>query len=99
MDALPFVKTVGQKPACYGVNTIGLKRKGFDATQVKNLETAYRILVRSRLNTVQALARLREELAGDPNVDYLVAFVSEAKRGVHKSAPRGGGRGGGGDAG
>lgn len=99
MDALPFVKTVGQKPACYGVNTIGLKRKGFDAEEVRRLESAYRILVRSRLNTVQALARLREELADDPNVDYLAAFVAEAKRGVHKSPPRGGGRGGGGEAG
>lgn len=99
MDALPFVKTVGQKPACYGVNTIGLKRKGFDADQVRRLETAYRILVRSRLNTPQALARMREELAGDPDVDYLIAYVEEAKRGIHRSTPRGGGRGGGGEAG
>lgn len=99
MDALPFVKTVGQKPACYGVNTIGLQRKGFDAGQVARLQQAIRILVRSRLNTVQALARMKEELAGDPDVDYLIAFVEEAKRGVHKSSPRGGGRGGGGEAG
>src|SRR5947209_678302 len=58
MDALPFVKTVGQKPACYGLNSIGLKRKGFDAERVRRLELAYRILVRSKLNTPQALARL-----------------------------------------
>lgn len=95
MDALPFAKTVGQKPACYGLNSIGLKRKGFDPESLRRLDEAVRILVRSRLNTAQALERLRAELAGDPHVDYLISFVETAKRGVHKSPPRGGGRGGG----
>jgi UDP-N-acetylglucosamine acyltransferase len=95
MDALPFVKTVGQKPACYGLNSIGLKRKGFDPESLRRLDEAVRILVRSKLNTGQALERLRAELAGEPHVDYLIAFVESAKRGVHKSPPRGGGRGGG----
>ena len=95
MDALPFVKTVGQKPACYGLNSIGLKRKGFDPESLRRLDEAVRILVRSKLNTKQALERLRAELAGDPHVDYLIDFVESAQRGVHKSPPRGGGRGGG----
>ncbi len=90
MDALPFVKTVGLKPAFYGLNSIGLKRKGVDPETIRRLDRALRILVRSGLNTSQALARIREELAGDPEVDYLVAFVESAKRGVHKSMPRGG---------
>ncbi|MBW8877793.1 MAG: acyl-ACP--UDP-N-acetylglucosamine O-acyltransferase [Acidobacteria bacterium] len=94
MDVLPFVKTVGQKPACYGLNSIGLKRKGFDAERVRRLELAYRILVRSKLNTPQALERLKAELAGDPDVDYLIAFVESSRRGLHKSTPQGGGRGG-----
>jgi UDP-N-acetylglucosamine acyltransferase len=95
MDALPFVKTVGQKPACYGLNSIGLKRKGVGAETIRRLEAAYRILVRSRLPTPKALEQIRAELAGDPEVDYLIAFVESAKRGVLKSPPRGGGRGGG----
>ncbi|MDP9122917.1 MAG: acyl-ACP--UDP-N-acetylglucosamine O-acyltransferase [Acidobacteriota bacterium] len=96
MDALPFVKTVGQKPACYGLNSIGLKRKGFSAGSVRSLGVAVRLLVRSGLNTEQAMARMRAELAGDADVDYLLAFISSAKRGIHKSLPRGG-RGGGQD--
>ena len=95
MDALPFVKTVGQKPAVYGLNSIGLKRKGFDAESLRRLEAAVRILVRSRITTQSALERLRAELAGDPEVDYLIAFLEGSRRGVHKSPPRGGGRGGG----
>ena len=95
MDALPFVKTVGMKPAVYGLNSIGLKRKGVDPETIRRLDRAVRILVRSGLNTSQALARIREELAGDPQVDYLIAFVESARRGVYKSLPRGGARGGG----
>lgn len=95
MDVLPYVKTVGQKPACYGLNSIGLKRKGFDVDQIRRLELAYRILVRSKLNTPHALERLKAELAGDPDVDYLIAFVESSHRGVYKSMPRGGARGGG----
>lgn len=93
MDALPFAKTVGQKPAFFGINRIGLSRKGMDAETIRRLDRALRLLVRSGLNTAQALETMREELAGDPEVDYLIAFVESAKRGVHKNLPRGG-RGG-----
>ncbi len=97
MDALPFAKTVGLKPAFYGLNSIGLKRKGFNPDSIKRLEQAMRILVRSGLNTAQALEKIRAELSGDEAVDYLVSFIETAKRGVHKSRPRGG-RAGGSDA-
>lgn len=95
MDALPFAKTVGLKPACYGLNRIGLTRKGVPAESIRRLDQAVRLLVRSGLNTAQALERIRAELAGDPDVDYLIAFLESAKRGVHRSAPRGGRMGGG----
>lgn len=94
MDALPFVKTVGQKPACYGINSIGLRRKGIEPESIRRLDRAVRLLVRSGLNTRQALERIRVELAGDPQVETLVAFVETAKRGIYKNPPRGG-RGGG----
>lgn len=95
LDALPFVKTVGQKPACYGLNSIGLKRKGVPAETIRKLEIAYRILVRSRLPTPKALEQIRAELAGDPDVDYLISFIESSQRGIIKSPPRGGSRGGG----
>jgi UDP-N-acetylglucosamine acyltransferase len=94
MDALPFAKTVGLKPAFYGLNSIGLKRKGFDPESIKRLDQALRLLVRSGLNTAQALEKIRAELSGDEAVDYLVSFIETAKRGVHKSRPRGGRSGG-----
>ncbi len=95
MDALPFVKTVGQKPLCYGLNSIGLKRKGFAPEVVTQLGKAVKILIRSGLNSSQALERIVSELGGTPDVDYLVEFVRGAERGVIRTTPgRRGGRGG-----
>ena len=87
MDALPYVKTVGQKPSCYGLNSIGLRRKGVEPAARKRLKEAMRILLSSGLNTSQALERIREELSGHPEVDYLVEFVEGSERGVVKAAP------------
>ena len=96
MDALPYVKTVGQKALFYGLNSIGLERKGMAPEAVKRLDRAVRLLVRSRLGTAEALERIRAEVGGHPEVDYLVAFVESSRRGVHKGAPgRSGGRAGG----
>jgi UDP-N-acetylglucosamine acyltransferase len=86
-DALPFVKTVGHKPACYGLNRIGLERKGFGAETLRKLEAALRVLTRSGLNTAQALAALRAEAAGEAEVDYFIDFVATSKRGVIKGLP------------
>jgi UDP-N-acetylglucosamine acyltransferase len=88
-DALPYVKTVGVNPACYGINTVGLRRKGFDSAQLARLGKAYRLLARSGLNTRQAVARIREELGGDREVDLFVGFIESSRRGVTKAVPRG----------
>lgn len=97
-DALPYVKTVGQKPLCYGVNSIGLGRKGFSKDQIAVISQAVRLITGSKLNTTQALARLEEEYAGDRHVDHLIAFLKASERGIIKARPsRGrGNRGGGG---
>ncbi|MCP3957803.1 MAG: acyl-ACP--UDP-N-acetylglucosamine O-acyltransferase [bacterium] len=87
-DALPFVKTVGGKPACYGLNRVGLERKGFSPEVLERLEAAYRILVRSKLNTSQALERLGTELSDEAEVRYLAEFVAGSQRGVIKELPR-----------
>jgi UDP-N-acetylglucosamine acyltransferase len=88
-DALPFVKTIGLRPAVLGVNRIGLTRKGFDAERVRVVSRAVRILLRSGLNTTQALERLEAELPAQPDVAYLIEFVRGARRGVVKALPRG----------
>jgi len=82
-DVLPFVKTVGNRPAqTYGINTIGLERKGFSKETIEALQRAYRILVRSKLKLADALARIEAELGSVPEVRYFAEFVRESKRGV-----------------
>jgi UDP-N-acetylglucosamine acyltransferase len=89
MDALPFAITVGTKPQCYGLNRIGLKRKGFSAETMRRLDGALRVLLRSGLNTTQALEELSASHRGCPEVEYLIAFVEKSERGIVKSERRG----------
>jgi UDP-N-acetylglucosamine acyltransferase len=96
-DALPFAKTVGVKPACYGVNRIGLERKGVDRESVRRIDAALRVLLRSGLNMAQALEALRRDHAGHAEVDELIDFVATAKRGVVRHLPGKQGRRGGGE--
>jgi UDP-N-acetylglucosamine acyltransferase len=92
LDALPFARTVGQKPLCYGVNRIGLERKGMTPETIREIERAFRVLLRSGKNTSQALDELRALEERAPEIDYLIDFVAASKRGVIKTK-RGGARG------
>jgi UDP-N-acetylglucosamine acyltransferase len=83
-DALPFALTVGNHAKCYGLNTVGMKRRGYPAETVEALHHAFRLLLSSRLNTTQALSRIREELADSPEVAELLRFIETSQRGVVK---------------
>ena len=81
-DVLPFVKTVGNRPAkTYGINTIGLERKGFQKETIEALQRAYRILIRSKLRLEEALQRIESELSYVAEAQYLVEFLRGSKRG------------------
>jgi UDP-N-acetylglucosamine acyltransferase len=84
-DALPFAKTVGARSMCrvYGLNTIGLMRRGFNEATVRKLKRAYRYLLQSKLNATQALQRIESEPSlRAPEVEYLVSFIRTASRGA-----------------
>ena len=82
-DVLPYVKTVGNRPAkTYGVNTIGLERKGFPKESIEALQRAYRILTRSKLKLQEALERMDAELGYHAEVRYFAEFIRASKRGV-----------------
>ena len=82
LDVLPFIKTVGSRPAkTYGINTMGLQRKGFLPETVEALQKAYRILIRSHLRREIALERIEAEFDAYPEVRYLVEFARSSKRG------------------
>lgn len=88
-DALPYVKTSGLRPVVLGVNRIGMQRKGYDATRVKAIGQAMRVLLRSGLNTGQAIERIASELPDNDDIAYLIEFVRSARRGVIRARPGG----------
>jgi UDP-N-acetylglucosamine acyltransferase len=82
-DCLPFMSTVGNRPAkCFGPNTIGLERKGFSVERRKALKRLWRLLRDPKLNTSQAVERIREELSGQEDVDFVLEFMDSSERGV-----------------
>lgn len=83
-DVLPFCRTDGLDARTYGLNTIGLKRNGFSDERIEALQKAYRFLVKSKLNTSQALEKIAAELPGEPDVEELVRFIKSSERGFIK---------------
>jgi UDP-N-acetylglucosamine acyltransferase len=85
MDCLPFMKTVGARETkSYGVNTIGLQRKGFSEAVIEALKKAHRLLFQSGLLREDALNQVEKEFSDHAEVAYLVRFVRESKRGIHR---------------
>jgi len=83
-DALPFALTVGNHAKCYGLNKVGVRRRGYSRETIAALHHAFHLLLSSKLNTTQALERIREEIKDSDEVNELVRFVESSKRGVVK---------------
>lgn len=84
-DVPPFSRVVTERETkSYGVNTIGLERKGFSAERLKILQRAFRLLLRSKMNTTQALAEMRKTFADSEDVKELLHFIETAERGIVK---------------
>src|SRR5271155_692955 len=86
-DVPPFSKIVAPRGTrCFGVNRVGLERQGFSAERIKAIEKAYRLLLRSKLNTSQALEKMRGTLADSQDVLTLMQFIEAASsdRGLTK---------------
>jgi len=83
-DVLPYSKTVSERnTGAYGVNAIGLERKGFTAEQIQNIKSAFRVLLQSKLNTTQALEAIRQAQV-TPEVEVILNFIETSSRGVIK---------------
>ena len=83
-DALPFAISQGNHAKCYGLNRLGMKRRGYSKETIEKLHHAYHLLLSSKLNTSQAVERMKEEITDCAEVDYLVEFIESSKRGVVK---------------
>jgi UDP-N-acetylglucosamine acyltransferase len=82
-DVLPFSKTSSRREnKAFGANSMGLERRGFSPERIRLIQKAFRLLLVSKLNTTQALEKMRE-LEGE-DVALLVGFIERSERGVIK---------------
>ena len=84
-DVLPFAKVVAPREArTYGLNAIGLERRGFSKERIAKIHHAFRVLLNSKMNTTQALEKLKSEGDQGEDVAMLVRFIEESERGIVK---------------
>jgi UDP-N-acetylglucosamine acyltransferase len=83
-DALPFAISQGNHAKCFGLNRVGMKRKGYAKEIIEKLHHAYHLLLNAKLNTTQAVEKIKEEISDCSEVEYLVAFIESSQRGVVK---------------
>jgi len=81
-DVPPYLLVAGSPAEPKGINSEGLKRRGFDASQISNIKNAYRLLYRSGLKLVEAEARLKELSASQPELVPFVNFLSSSERSI-----------------
>src|ERR1700732_3974873 len=84
-DVLPFSKTAAARDThAYGINAVGLERRGFSQERIRKIHHAYKLLLASKLNTSQALEKLKAEPDRGEDVDALIRFIEESERGIIK---------------
>ncbi|MGL4946689.1 MAG: acyl-ACP--UDP-N-acetylglucosamine O-acyltransferase [Cetobacterium sp.] len=81
-DICPFVMAEGNKAVIRGLNSVGLRRKGFTEEDRSNLKKAYRIIFRNGAPLKDALLQLETEFSEDKNIQYLVDFIKGSNRGI-----------------
>jgi len=84
MDVCPYALCAGYPLRVAGLNRVGLERRGFSKDSLEKLDKVYRILFRSKLNTTQALERVKSEIEQVDEVKALVDFIESSERGICK---------------
>ncbi len=83
-DALPFAISQGNHAKCYGLNRVGMRRRGYAKETIEKLHRAYHLLLSAKLNTTQAVEKIKEGIKDCAEVDLLVEFIETSQRGVVK---------------
>jgi len=83
-DVIPYSLAAGFPLKCFGVNSIGLKRRGFSDDTISKLKTAFRFLLSKKLKTRDALTKIESEIESIPEIKKVVDFIRASERGVIK---------------
>jgi UDP-N-acetylglucosamine acyltransferase len=83
-DICPYALAGGYPLKVVGINSVGLKRRGFSQETIRTLEQAFKILFFSKLNTSQAGERIQSELESTPEIKEILGFIDRSNRGIVK---------------
>ena len=81
-DAVPFSLVAGDRARLAGINTVGLRRRGFDSAAISSIKRAFQILFHSKLRLEVAIARVEQEIGGSPEVRRVLEFLRKSERGI-----------------
>lgn len=83
-DVPPFTKAAKEPLSYVGINSIGLRRRGFSSEKIREIQHIYRILYQQNNNTSQALGIIEAELEATPERDQIITFIRDSQRGIMK---------------
>jgi UDP-N-acetylglucosamine acyltransferase len=83
-DLVPFALAAGSPLRIISPNFRGLRRNGFESKRIEDIKEAFRILFRSRLNTKQAVEKLKEDFEGNKDIEHIIKFINDSGRGIIK---------------
>ena len=83
-DIPPFVKAAREPLSYAGVNSVGLRRRGFGSDKIKEIQTIYRTLYQKNLNNSQATQIIEAEMEASTERDEILQFITQSQRGIMK---------------
>jgi len=87
-DVPPYVMVVGDRAELWGINVIGLRRKGFSREKIKQIKEVYKKLFRAKLPLSEAIKKVEEEDNYCEEVKYMIEFIKNSKRGICRTPRR-----------
>lgn len=83
-DVPPFVKAAREPISYVGINSVGLRRRGFDSNKIREIQQIYRILYQKSYNNTQATLIIEAEMEATPERDEILQFIKDSQRGIMK---------------
>nr|WP_299382046.1 acyl-ACP--UDP-N-acetylglucosamine O-acyltransferase [Allomuricauda sp.] len=83
-DVPPYVKAAREPLSYVGINSIGLRRRGFDSEKIREIQNVYRILYQKNYNNTQAASIIEAEMVATPERDEILQFIRDSQRGIMK---------------
>ena len=83
-DVPPFVKAAREPLSYVGINSVGLRRRGFDTDKIREIQNIYRILYQRNYNNTQAVQILEAEMEATNERDEILQFIRDSQRGIMK---------------